>query len=217
MPLLPRHLAAGFGLYFAVIAWQAWLTAQGTTSAWFGPAISLWTYTVNFIGALILGGGLVLAGAASGRKSVDLDMLRGKLSALRSRLVSLEIHARGEVKEDEVETLLASLEDDPADQVGAVAAAESLVADIEHLLPPKGTERLSGSRNPRKRPLGTLGGPVSACAVLAALSAAMLPAADGFLQTNFVLNTFFILAIAYGWIGLLGYALGSVFLVVKRR
>ncbi len=212
MALRPRHLAAGFGLYIVVIAWFAWQTAQQTTFAWFGAGVSLWTYALNFIAALVLAVGLGAVGVTAGRGAVDLDYLRGKLSAIRSKLVSLEVQQRGEVKEDEVDALLASLEDDPPAHSGPKVG--SVVADVQELL----TTAAGASVGPKpKSKLGAIAGPVSAAAGFAALSAAMIPAADGFLQINFALNTFLILTIAYGWIGLLGYTLGSAFLALRAR
>jgi hypothetical protein len=61
-----------------------------------------------------------------------------------------------------------------------------------------------------------IGGPSIVAVGYVAISAMMLPGITGFLQTNFVLNTSIILALSYGWLGLISYALLSVYSVLRQ-
>ena len=67
-----------------------------------------------------------------------------------------------------------------------------------------------------RRILLPLLGPNITATIFAGISAALLPSSDGFLQASFTINTFIILVFAYGWAGLLGYAVASLFLAASE-
>ncbi len=71
------------------------------------------------------------------------------------------------------------------------------------LAPILGSVRRAG--NPGLPSGRALAGPAVVAAVFVAISAAMLPGAGGFLQTNYKLNTTLILTMAYSWLGLAFY------------
>jgi hypothetical protein len=52
---------------------------------------------------------------------------------------------------------------------------------------------------PARRVWSTVGGPIAVAFSLGAISAAMLPGAEGFATANFRLNATFVLILAYGW------------------
>lgn len=58
-------------------------------------------------------------------------------------------------------------------------------------------------------------GPSIAAAAYVGIAAMLLPGVGGFLEINFVLNTSVILFISYGWLGLILYALVSIFAVSR--
>ncbi len=60
-----------------------------------------------------------------------------------------------------------------------------------------------------------LAGPSIAAVSYVAVSAMLLPGVFGFLERNFQLNTTAILALSYGWLGLLAYAIVSVYVVSR--
>ena len=60
-----------------------------------------------------------------------------------------------------------------------------------------------------------LTGPSFAAVGYVAISAMMLPGVNGYLADNFRLNTGLVLSLSYGWLGLLSYALLSVYLVLR--
>ena len=72
------------------------------------------------------------------------------------------------------------------------------------LAPILGSVRRAGNPGPSRR---ALAGPAIVAGIFVTISAAMLPAvgADGFLQTNYKLNTALILTMAYSWLGLAFY------------
>lgn len=63
----------------------------------------------------------------------------------------------------------------------------------------------------------TLAGPLVVAALYVAIAAMMLPGVSGFLEANFVLNTFVILTLSYGWLGLILYAVASAILILRPR
>jgi hypothetical protein len=64
---------------------------------------------------------------------------------------------------------------------------------------------------------GALVGPSIMASIYVAIGAMLLPAVDGFLVTNFVLNTGAILFLSYGWFGLILYALASVYALTRPQ
>jgi len=220
VPLRPRHLASAFGAYVAIVVWFAWSTAEPTTIPWYGPDVSLWTYGASLVGALALAGGLVAAAAYLRRSGVGEDRLRNGLAAIRAKLLAFDIQAEA-AGDDDVETLLASIDEDPPESPGAMAAIEAVLTDLREMLAPPPGETPGNpdgaAAGKRRHSLGALAGPVAACAALAAISGAMLPGSGYFLQENFWLNTALILTMAYAWAGLLGYTLGSAVLALRGR
>src|SRR6267143_3101978 len=57
-PPRPRTLAAGFGVFFGVVAFSAWGFAQNTSTPWYPAEISRWVYTTYMLVAAIFLGGL---------------------------------------------------------------------------------------------------------------------------------------------------------------
>ncbi len=60
-----------------------------------------------------------------------------------------------------------------------------------------------------------LAGPSFVAVAFVAISSMLLPGVGGFLNTNYELNTGAVLAISYGWLGLILYALASVYYVLR--
>ena len=60
-----------------------------------------------------------------------------------------------------------------------------------------------------------LAGPSFAAVAFVSLSAMLLPGVGGFLTTNFMINTAAILALSYSWLGLMVYALASIYYVLR--
>src|SRR6267143_683512 len=52
-PPRPRTLAAGFGVFFGVVAFSAWGFAQNTSTPWYPAEISRWVYTTYMLVAAI--------------------------------------------------------------------------------------------------------------------------------------------------------------------
>jgi len=217
VPVRPRHLAAGFGAYVAIVVWFAWSTAEPTTVPWYGPDVSLWTYGATLVGSLALAGGLVAAAAYLRRGGVDEDRLRRGLAATRQKLLALDARAEA-AGDDDVETLLASIDEDPPETPVAWAAIEAVLTDLREMLaPPAGNSpgHRDGTVLRRRFTLGPLAGPLAACTILAAISGMMLTGSGYFLQQNFRLNTALVLSLAFVWGGLLAYMAGSALLALR--
>lgn len=60
-----------------------------------------------------------------------------------------------------------------------------------------------------------LAGPAFVAVAFVAVSSMLLPGVDGFLVYNYTLNTGAVLAFSYGWLGLILYALVSVYYVLR--
>ena len=58
-------------------------------------------------------------------------------------------------------------------------------------------------------------GPSIVASLYVAIGAMLLPAVDGFLVSNYIVNTTAILFLSYGWFGLILYALASVYLLAR--
>src|SRR2546429_666152 len=69
----------------------------------------------------------------------------------------------------------------------------------------------------RQKPLGRfIAGPAAASAFILGASGMMLPGADGFAQSQFVLNAALILGMSYSWIGIGAYVAATVAALVSR-
>ncbi len=77
-------------------------------------------------------------------------------------------------------------------------------------------EAAASNRLRVRRVLVTLLGPIATSGVFGAVSAALLPGAGGFLQSEYTINTFLILTFAYGWGGLVAYAVASLYLAASE-
>jgi len=73
--------------------------------------------------------------------------------------------------------------------------------------------RLEASAAPSS--FGALAGPAFVAVAFVATSSMLLPGVDGFLVNNYQLNTGAILALSYGWLGLILYTLVSVYYVLR--
>lgn len=71
--------------------------------------------------------------------------------------------------------------------------------------------------NGDNHPLTVLAGPALVAAACAGVAAIFLPAAGGFLQTNFRLNTATLLSMAYSWAGLVIYFAVAAGLVLRPK
>jgi len=73
--------------------------------------------------------------------------------------------------------------------------------------------RLEASAAPSS--FGALAGPAFVAVAFVAVSSMLLPGVDGFLVANYTLNTGAVLALSYGWLGLILYTLVSVYYVLR--
>ena len=228
-PPRPRALAAGFGAYFAIVGIVAWRYAQTLTTPWYPPDITRWIHTTFMLVAAIFlvgVGGLALSLRSSFARQIrEIDARLGALvrgsspDALPPPLPETQ-ELRDTVDRD-IDELLESLNEVEATATREAQVTDSRVgsgrgSDVE------GDDSGLGARRERlvqrRKFLGRyLFGPALVAAFILGLSGMMLPAADGFAQTNFQLNTTLILGIGYSWVGVGWYVAAAVYGLVATR
>jgi len=224
--LRPRSLAAGFGVYFLVIAFIAWGYAQ-SQGLWFPAEITRWVYTTYMLVAAIflvgLGGLGVSVRRSFTRQIHELD----RRSASRnpgSEGLPPPLPETTVVKDHvdrDIDELLESLSEVEA---SATREAQAMDSNPQSGSPPYSDEDDTklGSRRQRliarRKFLGRyLIGPALVAGVILGISGMMLPGADGFAQYNHHFNTALILGIGYAWIGVGWYIALTVFALVGGR
>jgi hypothetical protein len=199
-------LAAVFEVYMLGVVLGSVKTAADSTAPWYTPTATFWMYGATFLGGLILLAVLVLAA---------LFLIRTKEPEYVFQAAASEgataAPDRYVVDDEQVEDLLDSLEHVAGLSKNPKGTTAAVVAKTGTKVPP--TVMRPKIRRRGRSVLVTLLGPSISAAVFAGISAALLPAGDagGFLATSFQLNTLFILSLSYGWIGLIAYAVVSLF------
>src|SRR5256712_4308071 len=226
----PRTLAIIFGAFFAVVGYFAWpFAAARPPPGWFPADITRRIYTPYMVVAAIFRvglGGLSLSIRRSfarqirelegrfqgGSSNPGYDALPPPLPDTTS--------SRDHVDRD-IDELLESLS-----EVEASAARDARAMEMEPCGIPDGptieaTDREIAVRRtrliPRQRLPGRLViGPAPASAFILGASRMMLPGADGFAQSQLILNSALILGISYSWIGIGAYVAATVAALVSR-
>ena len=227
-PPRPRTLAAGFGVYFLIVAIASWQFAQGLPTPWYVADITRWIYTTYMLVAAIflvgLGGlGLSIRSSFS-RQIREIDARLGSL-ARQSSPESLPppLPETGNLRDTvdrDIDELLESLSEVEATAARDARALDSSgegrtsTYDVED-------EGLGAKRERLLRRRKFLGryllGPAIVAAMILGLSGMMLPGADGFAQYNHQLNTALILGIGYSWVGVGWYVAATVYGLVGGR
>lgn len=228
-PPRPRTLAAGFGLYFAIIGIAAWQFSQTLTTPWYLSDISRWIYTTYMLVAAVflvgLGGLALSIRSAFTRQIREIDarlgsMVRGSSSESLPPPLPETQNLRDTVDRD-IDELLESLSEVEAtatreaqamDSGGSVGRGSYVDPDDAGL----------GSRRERlvqrRKFLGRyLIGPALVAAFILGLSGMMLPGSEGFAQYYHQLNTALILGIGYSWVGVGWYVAATVYGLVAVR
>lgn len=207
----PRALALAFGAYFVLMFTASWLHAQGQPWPWYGADTSRWVYAAYLLAALtvLLGLGVVAAVCAQ-FLNARLEELAKRIGASREIDAALSedagspkgVEVAGETEDTEIDRMIEGLH-----EVGIAAVREAGEGSLTGEL----VATWEVERRRRKAVLRYLGGPAAAALVILSISGAMLPAAAGFLQAAHQVNTALILALSYSWAGLGGYALASIY------
>ena len=201
---------------FAIVAQLAWNTAESTTGPWFSPAISRDVYSTTMVAATILVA--VLAALASGQAAATARETRAldlRLSILRGSgmtTVSGGIDIDRDI-EDTLDEILGSANDELApvitvdreahDTLVTVAMEGKLVRQDVAL---REIARARASlHKAASRIWGGVAGPIAAGLLFLGISGAMLPGAEGFAESHYILNTALILFLGYAWPALVGW------------
>jgi len=202
-----------------VVADLAWNTAVGTTGPWFSPAVSRDVYTTTMIGGIVilavLGAIASTQAASASRESRALDM---RLNILRGSgvVVSGSGGSGIDIDRDIEDTLEEILGGTTASAAPVVMmdrdAHDSLVSVTTEIRGPHQEVVLREVARTRAvlqgagaRIWSAIAGPLGAAVLFLGIAGSMLPGAEGFAETHYVLNTAMILFLAYGWPFLAGW------------
>ncbi len=185
-------------------------TALDARGPYYGPEVTLWAYATTFVGGLILVCVLLLAALRLVRAKVPEYLY--PITPPQNPGTAMERRA---LDDQDFDGLIESLEQVagvPRNPKGAATGTE----EKDGVRSSSATRSSVRRRAPRA--LVVVLGPTVAAAVFAGISAILLPAsaAGGFLASNFTLNTTFILALSYGWVALIVYAIASIFLAASE-
>ena len=211
MRVRASDLAAIFEVYMLGVVLGSVKTAFDSTSPWYTPTATFWAYATTFLGGLILLSVLAFAVLFLVRTREPEYVFQAAPSERAAGAKDLYV-----VDDEQVEDLLDSLEQVAGLSKNPKGTAAAAVAKAE----PKAAQTVMRPKIRRRgrSVLVTLLGPSISAAAFAGISAALLPAGDvgGFLATSFQTNTLFILTLSYGWIGLIAYAVVSLFLAASE-
>src|SRR3989442_2772279 len=226
----PRTLAIIFGAFFAVVGYFPWTFAlRRPAPGWFEKSITGWIYrTYMLVAAIFLVGlgGLSLSLRRSFARQIrELEgrLQRGSSNpgydALPPPLPDTT-SSRDHVDRD-IDELLESLSEVEASAARDARAMEMEPGGIPDVPTIEATDREIAVRRTRliqrQRLLGRLViGPAAASAFILGVSGMILPGADGFAQSQFILNAALILGISYSWIGIGAYVAATVAALVSR-
>jgi hypothetical protein len=203
----------------AVVADLAWNTAAATTGPWFSPAVSRDVYTTTMIGGIVvfavLGAIASTQAASASRESRALDM---RLNILRGSGVIVSGLSGGGIDidrdiEDTLEEILGgtmataapvvTMDRDAHDSL--VAVTTEIRGPHEEVVVREVARTRAALQGAGARIWGAIAGPLGAAVLFLGIAGAMLPGAEGFAETHYVLNTAVILFLAYGWPFLAGW------------
>src|SRR2546422_11398307 len=228
----PRTLAIIFGAFFAVVGYFSWTFAAALPPpGWFPADIRRWIYTTYMLVAAIflvgLGGLALSIRRSFARQIRELEgrLQRGpsnpgyNYNALPPPLPDTTT-SRDHVDRD-IDELLESLSEVEASAARDARAMELEPGGIPDVPTIEATDREIAVRRTRliqrQRLLGRFViGPAAASAFILGVSGMMLPGADGFAQSQFVLNAALILGISYSWIGIGADVAATVAALVSR-
>lgn len=200
----------------AVVAQLAWTTAGGTSGSWFSSEVSRDVFSTTLVAGTVLvavlGGLASSQSAAASREARSLDLrlalVRGGLATSAAGGIDID----RDIEETLDEILGGTGEgaapvvtvDREAHDTLVVATAES--RSLRQEVVAREISRMRAALTHASRRIwGAVAGPMSVGLLFLGIAGAMLPGSEGFLQTQYVLNTALILFLGYGWPILVGY------------
>ncbi len=200
-----------FVVLFALITILARATAMATQAPWFSPGISAQFYEATFFGALFLALGVSFVVVARvGRFDTAIRELDLEIAAIRHAIRDAIASEDGGPDRSPPADFVHRLEAIGVRTTGAERLGHDAIVDVSPVLQTEASdnrralwEELREQRahlaNLRTQIWPVVIGPVSLAILFVAISGMMLPGAEGFLETNFRLNTALILLLAYSW------------------
>jgi len=204
---------------FAVIAQLAWNTAEGTTAAWFSSAVSRDVYSATMVSATILVAMLAaLAAGLSALAAREARALDLRLAMLRGSGVMATVSGGIDIDrdiEDTLDEILGSSNEGPMAPVVTVerdahdtlvtVATESRGALRQDVVLREVAKARASLTRAASRIWGGVTGPIAGGLLFLGIAGAMLPGAEGFAESHYILNTALILFLGYGWPVLVGW------------
>jgi len=225
----PRNFALGFGMYFIIVAFSAWTFASGLQGPWYGADLSRWLYTSYLLSSAILLVGLALLAfriqASFDRRVVDVN---DRIAELRDdpvvpRSLAVPAIAAGpasRAREADLDATVAGLVLLEQEAEAIVETGDMMSIVVESVSERTRTSDHEEDRLQRRREsmrvrqeyiMKFLSGPGVASASILAVSGALLPGTEAFLQSYHQVNTAILLAIAYSWPGIGAYIVASLY------
>lgn len=205
---------------FVIVAQLAWTTAEETSGPWFSPAVSRDVYSTTMIGATILVATLaVLASAQSAavaRESRSLDLRLAILQGSGVTAASTGIDIDRDI-EDTLDEILLGATSETSTPVVTVEK-QSQTSTLISLSTTEGkivrqdvvlrevVRARAALEKASVRIWTSVAAPLAAGIAFLGMAGAMLPGAEGFAETHFVLNNAIVLFLGYGWTLLAGWA-----------
>ena len=225
--LRPRVLGVVFGSYVAGVLIVALYFADHLSSAWYNPDVSRWTYTAYLLAATgFLIGSALLAfrldqSFAKRIREINRELgsvLWDGMSALAlgnpaatADREELLVAAKGRSHDEILETL-GEAQTESVFREGEAPEAGLVMDAMQREM----IRRREAVRKQRRLLAGFLPGPLVLACIVLGISAAMLPAVEGMLETYFELNTALILGLAYSWIGIAAYFVAALVAVIRQ-
>lgn len=192
------------------VALGALKTAFDTTAPWYQPTATFWVLGSTFLGSTVLLSVVLLT-------AVVLLRPPGLHYVIQTTTVPVKVeNPSPEGGDREMEDLLKSLEKAAGFGKNPEQAIVELKETSRLKVQPVSVEPPQARQAKVRRVTMTLLGPSLGAAIFGGLALALLPGAEGFLQASFQLNTFVLLTLAYGWIGLIAYSIASVLLASSQ-
>jgi hypothetical protein len=204
---------------FVIVAQLAWTTAEQTSGPWFSAAVSRDVYSTTMLGATILVATLaVLASAqtaAVAREGRSLDLRLAILQGSGVTAASGGIDIDRDIDDTLDEILLGATSEMPTPVVTVDKESQTTLISLsttegkvlrQDVVLREVVRARAALEKASARIWTSVAAPLAAGIAFLGMAGAMLPGAEGFAETHFVLNNAVVLFLGYGWTLLAGWA-----------
>jgi hypothetical protein len=204
---------------FVIVAQLAWTTAEETSGPWFSPAVSRDVYSTTMIGAILFVATLAIlasaqtAAVAREGRSLDLRLaiLQGSGVTAASGGIDIDRDIEDTLDEilgatSEMATPVVTVQKESQTSTHiSLSTTEGKILRQDVVLREVVRAR-AALEKASARIWTSVAAPLAAGIAFLGMAGAMLPGAEGFAETHFVLNNAVVLFLSYGWTLLAGWA-----------